>query len=220
MGQSGTPKVLKIRNLTDQTYVIRVERLGFEFLPGQHFNIGLVDEAINREYSSYSGINDKYLEFLIREVENGFVSPALKKLTKNDQVSLDGAYGLFVLDETKISTHKYLFVASGTGIAPFHSFITSYANLDYQILHGIRESNEKYDFEDYDPKRYVACVTKSPNKNDFHGRVTDYLINNPIGKDDKLICYLCGNSGMINDVYDILREQGVNGSNIITEVFF
>lgn len=220
MGQSGTPQVLQVRQLTKLTYVIRLERLGFEFVPGQHFNIGLVDEAINREYSSYSSSKDKYLEFLIREVEGGLVSPVLKILKPQSKVSLDGAYGLFVLDESKIKTHKYLFIASGTGIAPFHSFITSYPKLDYQLLHGIRESTEKYDYQDYDPKRYVACVSQKPVKGDFKGRVTDHLQKNPVKVTDNLICYLCGNSAMINDTYDILQSQGVNSSNIITEVFF
>ena len=191
-----------------------------EFIPGQHFNIGLIDEAINREYSSYSGDKETYLEFLIREVKGGLVSPVLKNLKPKDEVSLDGAYGLFVLDKEKIKKHQFLFIASGTGIAPFHSFVKSYPKLDYQLLHGIRHVDEKYDSEDYDPKRYIPCVSQTPGPKDFSGRVTDYLKKNPIKKVNNLICYICGNSDMINDVYDILRNQGVNGSDIITEVFF
>jgi len=220
MGQSGTHKVLEIRQLTALTYVIRLERKGMQFVPGQHFNIGLVDGAINREYSSYSGEKETYLEFLIREVEGGLVSPQLKRLNVGDEVSLDGAYGLFVLDEKKISKNKFLFIGSGTGIAPFHSFVMTYPNLDYQILHGIRESEEKYDYQDYNAKRYVACVSQKPTKDDYAGRVTDYLLANPIKDSGNLICYICGNSEMINDVYDILQEQGINSSDIITEVFF
>ena len=220
MGQSGTHKVLEIRQLTALTYVIRLERKGMQFVPGQHFNIGLVDGAINREYSSYSGENETYLEFLIREVEGGLVSPQLKRLNVGDEVSLDGAYGLFVLDEKKISKNKFLFIGSGTGIAPFHSFVVTYHKLDYQILHGIRESDEKYDYQDYDAKRYVACVSQKPSKGDYSGRVTNYLRDNPIKDNGNLICYICGNSEMINDVYDILQDQGVNSSDIITEVFF
>ncbi len=219
MGQSGTHKVLKIRQLTPLTYVIRLERKEMKFIPGQHFNIGLVDDAINREYSSYSGEEEKYLEFIIREVEGGLVSPRLKRLKIGDEVSLDGAYGLFVLDEKKINKNKFLFIGSGTGIAPFHSFVMTYPNLDYQILHGIRESEEKYDYQDYNAKRYVACVSQKPTKDDYAGRVTDYLLANPIKDSKDLVCYICGNTNMINDVYDILQEQGINSSDIITEVF-
>ncbi|OHA68767.1 MAG: oxidoreductase [Candidatus Wildermuthbacteria bacterium RIFCSPLOWO2_02_FULL_47_10] len=216
MNEIARVKVLKVRHLTDSTFVLRVERKGFEFIPGQCVNIGLTDEAVNREYSTYSGINDKYLEFLIKEVTGGIVSPALKKLKKGNGVSVDGAYGLFIIPKPE-AKQKYLFIGSGTGIAPFHSFVKSYPGLDYTLLHGIRTGDEQYDRKDYDPKRYVACVSRE-RKGGFHGRVTDYLRKHPVNP--KTVCYLCGNSEMINEVYDILRSQGVNGTNIITEVFF
>ena len=60
------------------------------------------------------------------------------------------------------------------------------------------------------------CVKRKGG--DFSGRVTEYLRSNKIDK--KARYYLCGNSEMINDVYDILSETGINGSNIVTEVFF
>lgn len=209
-------KVSGVRDLTDSTYVLKVERSGFEFIPGQCVNIGLVDDAVNREYSTYSGVNDRYLEFLIKEIDGGIVSPALRKLKKGDRVSIDGAYGLFVIPNP-IAKHRYLFIGSGTGIAPFHSFVRSYPDLDYTILHGIRTFDEQYDKKDYAPERYVPCVTREKGVG-FHGRVTDYMRKHPV--DPLTVCYLCGNSEMISEVYEILRGQGVGGSNIITEVFF
>lgn len=210
-------RVLEIRNLTESTYVLRVERKDFGFVPGQCVNIGTVGSGVNREYSTYSGIDEPYLEFLIKEVRGGTVSPALRKLQARDEVELEGPYGLFVLENPEDERRKYLFVATGTGIAPFHSFVKSYPAIDYQILHGIRYVREQYDKDDYDRDRYIACVSREDG-GDFHGRVTDYLRQHPV--DPKTICYLCGNRNMINEVYDILREQGVSGSNIITEVFF
>ena len=52
----------------------------------------------------------------------------------------------------------------------------------------------------------------------FHGRVTDYIQSNPVNKDT--LCYLCGNSDMIHDAYDILTEQGVPSENLHAEVYF
>lgn len=216
MNKKGAYKVLGVRFLTESTYVLKIERLGFEFIPGQCVNIGLSSSAVNREYSTYSGIKNDYLEFLIKEIEDGVISPALRRLKNGDKVSIDGAYGLFIIPKPE-ARQRYLFIGSGTGIAPFHSFVKSYPNLDYTILHGIRTADEQYDKKDYDPKRYVACVSREKG-GDFQGRVTDYLKKHPV--DPKTVCYLCGNSDMINEVYDILREQGVGGTNIITEVFF
>lgn len=209
-------KVLGIRNLTDSTYLLKTERNHFEFIPGQCVNIGLVGGAVNREYSTYSGIHDDYLEFLIKKVEGGLVSIGISTLKPGDQVTLDGAYGRFTLQDPK-KKQKYVFIGSGTGIAPFHSFVKSYPGLDYQILHGIRSESEQYDKQDYGKNRYFSCVSKGKG-GDFSGRVTDYLKAKPFSQ--KSVYYLCGNHDMINEVYDILRKGNVNGSNIFTEVFF
>jgi len=49
-------------------------------------------------------------------------------------------------------------------------------------------------------------------------RLADYLRDNPV--DPNAIVYLCGNRGMIVDAFEILRDQGVPGNNLFTEVFF
>lgn len=210
-------KVLKIRQLTDSAYVLRTQRQGFDFVPGQCVNIGLKELAVNREYSTYSGLQDDYLEFLIRKVQGGLISNALSSLKPGDEVTLDGAYGMFTLVNPQEKDRRYIFIASGTGLAPFHSFVRSYPQIDYKIFHGISYSAEAYDRSDYAEGRYISCVSRESG-GDFNGRVTDYLKTNPIDKE--AIYYLCGNSSMINDVYDILRKFEISGSNIITEVFF
>ncbi|CAN5207599.1 hypothetical protein BH11PAT1_BH11PAT1_6380 [soil metagenome] len=209
-------KILEIRKLTKATYVLRTTRDNFQFIPGQCVNIGLVGGAVNREYSTYSSTADTYLEFLIKKIPGGLVSEGLSKLKPGSEVTLDGAYGRFVLQKPD-PTIKYVFIASGTGIAPFHSYVKSYPGIDYQIIHGIRSSDEQYDKQDYQKNRYIACVSKGGGGN-FAGRATEYLKKTPLSRDK--IYYLCGNSSMINDVYDILRSREINGSNIYTEAFF
>lgn len=209
-------KVLGIRNLTEWTYVLRTERDKFEFIPGQCVNIGLVGSAVNREYSTYSSITDPYLEFLIKKVEGGRVSTGVSQLKPGDYVTLDGAYGKFIIEKPS-KTIPYVFIGSGTGIAPFHSFVKSYPQINYQIIHGIRQKSEQYDREDYGKNKYIACVSRGKG-GDFSGRVTNYL--ETVHLSTNALYYLCGNRGMINDVYDILRQQEINGSNIFTEVFF
>jgi ferredoxin-NADP reductase len=150
----------------------------------------------------------------------------LQRLSIGDEVTIDGAYGSFTIANPGDTINKYLFIGTGTGIAPFHSFALSYPELNYAVLHGIKTADEQYDKKDYSQGKYIACVSRDSstslrsarNDNVYFGRVTGYLRENPV--DPKTICYLCGNSDMINEAYDILRSQGVNGTNIITEVFF
>lgn len=209
-------RVLEIRFLTELTFCLKLERNNFKFIPGQCVNIGLVGSGVNREYSTYSGIFDNYLEFLIRKVKGGSVSTSLSRLKPSEEVTLDGAYGKFTL-ENPSKKQKYMFIGSGTGIAPFHSFVKSYPEIDYQIIHGIRQTSEQYDRKDYHEGKYVACVSQEKG-GDFYGRITTYLKKIPLSPE--AFYYLCGNKAMINDVYDILNAKEINGSNIFTEVFF
>jgi len=124
-------KVISNKNIDKHLFVIRLERNGFEFIPGQCVTIGIPKIGINREYSVCSGINDKFLEFLIEKVPNGVVSPLMRKLKKGSQVSIDGAFGLFTIKDL---TKKYIFVYSGAGQAPFQSMIKSYPKLNYKLV--------------------------------------------------------------------------------------
>ena len=210
-------KVLGNESLSSGTFKLQIERNGLEFRAGQCVNLGLPNTGINREYSSYSGEQEAELAFLIREVEDGDVSPALRKLKTGDTIEIDGAYGLFTIPESKPGEESYVFVATGTGIAPFHSFIRSKLDLNYKILHGTRLIEENYEIGHYNRESYTQCVSQEKG-GDFQGRVSNYLQLNPQGSDKHY--YLCGNRNMANEVYDILREQGISGSNIMTEVFF
>lgn len=210
-------RVLEIRHLAANCFRLRVERKDFVFKSGQCVNIGLPKSGVNREYSTYSGESEtSHMDFLIRQVEGGSVSPALAKLKAGDFVEIHGAYGSFTLPPDAAS-RQFTFIATGTGIAPFHSFVKSVPGLDYRILHGIREKGEMYEVADYERGRYTACVSRTLG-GDFHGRVTDYLKEHPA--DPARTFFLCGNRAMINEVYDLLRSQGVNGDRLFTEVFF
>ena len=66
--------VLSVRDLTESTYILRFARKGMAFKPGQHLVVGIPGSGEYREYSIYSGINEDFLEILIKEVDDGLVS--------------------------------------------------------------------------------------------------------------------------------------------------
>jgi ferredoxin/flavodoxin---NADP+ reductase len=210
-------RVQMIRHLTGEVFVLRVDRLNAPALAGQCATLGTWGSGLNREYSMYGGENDPWFDFLIREVEDGQVSPRLKNLRPGDPVELDGPYGRFVIEKPEDRSRRYLFIATGVGIAPFHSYLASFPWLDYRLLHGVRFMDECYDRQDYAPGRHLACVSRQDG-GEFRGRVTGYLEANPA--DPEYYCYVCGNSEMVAEVSGILRSQGVNGDHLFTESFF
>jgi ferredoxin-NADP reductase len=132
-------------------------------------------------------------------------------------VDFDGPYGKFIVERPNDTARHYLFIATGVGIAPYHSFISTYPDLDYTVLHGVRFMRERYEHEFYAPDRYICCLSQEAG-GDFQGRVTDYLRAHPVAPGT--ICYLCGNNAMIAEVYDLLRAQGVPGDELFSEIFF
>jgi ferredoxin--NADP+ reductase len=144
------------------------------------------------------------------------VSTALARLSPRDPVYVAGPYSDFVLPPDA-ERQKLVFVATGTGIAPFHSFIATRPDLDYTLIHGVRERAHCYDRERYASERYVPCVSRE-RCDLFHGRVTDYLKERPLPAAAHV--YLCGNHAMIEQAFDLLRDQGVAADNIRSEVFF
>jgi ferredoxin--NADP+ reductase/benzoate/toluate 1,2-dioxygenase reductase subunit len=210
-------RIREIRFLTQNTFVIRFDRENIQFTAGQHVIVGPKGHLNQREYSIYSSEQSDFMEILVKEVLQGNVSLQLKNSRPGDLLEVNGPFGSFRLESYGMLSRKYMFIATGTGISPFHSFVTSYPGIDYTIRHGIRDINEAYERETYDPARYIPCVSKGTN-NDYNGRVTDFL---PHYKDEpEMLYYICGNNNMIYEVCRILRNKGVPAERIFTEVYF
>jgi ferredoxin/flavodoxin---NADP+ reductase len=216
--KTSTLKVRSLRELTPSTYILRFDRNGILFRAGQHILLGKKNDIQAREYSIYSAEHDDFFEVLIKEVKEGTVSRQLRNVKPGEPLNFENPVGYFTIQDQQLANRKFMFVASGTGIAPFHSFVRTYPGLDYKLLHGVRYASEAYGKEDYDKDRLIICTSKDKNR-DFHGRVTDYLRINPV-EDKDTLCYFCGNCEMIHEAYDILLKQGVPSENLFAEVYF
>ena len=214
---TGFHKIRQIRFLTESTFVLRLDRGNLQFKAGQHIIVGLQGELNQREYSVYSGEKEDFLEILVREVINGNVSLKLKQCKPGQLLQVNGPFGSFGLERFDMFTRKLVFIASGTGIAPFHSFVRSYPGINYVLIHGVRSKNEAYERNDYDPQKYILCTSKESNRG-HKGRVTRFLPGYPVDPD--MLFYVCGNNNMIYEVYHILRDNGIPDENIFSEVYF
>jgi ferredoxin/flavodoxin---NADP+ reductase len=210
-------KIIEIRPLTERTFVLRLERGNMQFKAGQHIIVGQEGELDQREYSVYSGEKDDYLEILVREIPEGSVSKHLKQCKPGDLLKVNGPFGSFGIESFDLFSRKLVFIASGTGISPFHSFVRSYPGIDYTLIHGVRYRNEAYESNDYDPLRYILCTSKEVTGG-HRGRVTRFLPGYRVSPE--MLFYLCGNNSMIYEVTHILKDKGIRDENIFTEIYF
>jgi len=210
-------KIIDKRIINNDTIVLVMEKGSISFTAGQYIVLSFPNEKEAREYSLYSGENEPYLEVLIKTLPEGSFSVRLGDLNVGDPIMIDGPFGFFVMKTDEIINKSHVFVASGTGISPFRSYVRTYPDMDYQVLHGIRNIVDQIEPENYDPSKLKYCISREKSSS-FNGRVTDYLTEDKINKE--AIYHLCGNSAMINDVTDLLEAKGIKPENIRTEVFF
>lgn len=208
--------VLVVRSLTKSVFVIRFERKEIDFKAGQYVVLGTQDSPERREYSIYSSESADYLEVLVQLVDQKSFSFRLSKLQPGNQLFMRGPFGSFKLEET-YPEDKNIFIASGTGISPFHSMVLSFPQLNYSILHGVRNLSEGYERTTYTEGRYIQC-TSADTGSEFHGRVTDYLLK--YKPDSGAHYYLCGNSAMVDEVWNLLKIANVPFTRIHAEIYF
>lgn len=209
--------VTGLRFLTESAFVLQFTRRGMKFRAGQHLVAGIAGEMDQREYSIYSGENDASLEILVREVREGNISVKLSNCEPGQKLNVNGPFGSFGIEKADLMTKKHIFIASGTGISPFHSIVRSYPAIDYLLLHGVSYADEAYDATEYEKERYVLCTSREAYGG-RQGRVTEYLKD--FETNGNMMFYLCGNSAMIFDAKKMLKARGVDDSCIVTEVYF
>ena len=210
-------KLESIRQLTNETFSLKLPKARFSFRAGQHISLGIHGDYQSREYSIYSAENDPNLEVLVKEVDNGYFTPKLHKLKPGDLLEVHGPFGNFGLKPEEARSGKLVFIASGTGIAPFRSMVRTYPALDYTLIHGVKYGHEAYDRHEYASDRYILCTSRD-SIGTHQGRLTGYLKDCTFAPETQF--YLCGNSDMIFDALDILKEKGFERDQIHCEVYF
>jgi ferredoxin-NADP reductase len=211
-----TTELLERHWLSDKTFEAVLSRpAGFEFTPGQR--IRLLNQSLERDYSLVNGTADMHLVLCVRNVSGGEFSPLLATAAIGTRFELTGPHGYFVYRK---STRCPVFVATGTGIAPFAALARSGVS-GYLLLHGVRQEKDLYYASVLRPKarRYVACLTEDPSSTagSFCGRVSDYLATQL--ESDAYDFYLCGREEMIRDVTWLVDDH-FPGSLVYTEIFY
>jgi len=210
----------------------------FPFAAGQYATLGLMgpEKLIQRPMSISSSADDlAEYEFFIRLVDEGAFTPLLWERSVGDAINIKGAKGKFMLQD---DDRTCLFVASGTGLAPFISMIETLRGRgqtrDVVLLHGVSyphdlawraELTELANGDGF-PLRYVATISRpqgSPDWSGCTGRVeaivADQLDAHGLTSDNTTI-YLCGNPDMVSAVEEIATERGFAPEQVRKELYW
>ena len=155
---------------------------------------------------------------LLNLVPEGPGSTYLFSLKAGDETQFKGPAGAFYLKEA--DQRDLLFVATGTGIAPFRSMLAHLFENGFSrtvtLYWGLRSQRDLYYQDELNALAaehpnfsFVTTLSRpEPGWTGVSGRVTK-LIEERITSVSQLAVYLCGNSAMIGEVTALIGKKGL-----------
>ena len=229
-------RLVSSRDLAPDVRHFEFEALGvdtFAFTPGQFISVRepVNGKEITRAYSIASAQEGNRFALCLNRVPEGIVSPYLFSLQPGDEIDMHEPLGYFTL---RHPDRRIVFVATGTGIAPFRSMLLHHLPrtlAHITLLFGVRhpegllygEELERLARE-YPNFRFLPTVTRPNDRwQGRAGRVQAHLdealaLESP---DDLPLVdvYICGLEAMVDDVRKNLKARGFDRKQIIYEKY-
>ncbi|MBC8412766.1 MAG: 2Fe-2S iron-sulfur cluster binding domain-containing protein [Nitrospira sp.] len=209
---------------------------GISFVPGQYVQLQVPPYKLSstpefRAYSIASSINEpKYIDLIIARMEGGIVSGYIHDLLKEgEELIARGPFGDFHL---LTSERDILFIATGSGLAPFIAMLYQIENENIQrkttLIFGTKRPENLYysDLLSGFMKRlpdftFIPVLSRVEEQDSWtgeQGRVTD-LINRYIPDNNAVDVHICGLPIMVQSCLDILATRGVPLEQIVYDKF-
>ena len=232
---------LKVRLIAQRELAPEVHHFEFEvpsvetfhFTPGQF--VSVIERAdgkeITRAYSIASPRDGNRFELCLNRVVDGIVSPYLFNLKPGDEVEVGEPLGYFTL---RHPGHRAVFIATGTGIAPFRSMLLDHlpkTQPHITLLFGVRyEPGLLYrdEFEElqrrYTSFRFLPTVTRptaawSGRMGRVQAHLDEALSIRSYEDRSTIDIYVCGLKEMVDDVRTELKRRGFDRKQIIYEKY-
>jgi len=205
----------------------------FSFTPGQFVSViePVNGKEIVRPYSIASPRGGNRFSLCLNRVPEGPLSTYLFHLKPGDEVDIYEPVGGFTLRHPE---RRSVFIATGTGIAPFRSMLLDHVPKTQPrvtLLFGVRyERGLLYheEFEDlarrYPAFRFMPTITRpSETWTGLTGRAQSHIDEAlAVASPEELRTmdiYVCGLKEMVDDVRKELRERGFDRKHIIYEKY-
>jgi len=209
-----------------------VPRLGF--VPGQWLSLTASKpdgEEITRAYSLASPPSDNgRFAFCLNRVQDGFMSNHLCDMMDGEEITFQGPFGSFILRPPLRDT---VFIATGTGIAPFRAMLhwlladpSRHENRNFWLLFGVRSEQDIYYREEFERLaaehrtfNFLPTLSRGgPEWKGLRGYVQEHLPKN-VGERTDMHAYICGLDKMVRANRDLLKSLGWDRKQILYEKY-
>jgi ferredoxin-NADP reductase len=205
-------------------------------LPGQHVDVRLTAPdgySTERSYSIATPADGERIELTVQKVPDGEVSPYLTEVFEvDDQVEIRGPVGgWFVWRDT--DTAPVLLVGGGSGIVPLMAMVRARgvagSRAPFRLVYSVRTAEDGYYADELRRRvrddagldvRYVYTRRAPDGWPDMPGRLGVATLNTyGWPADFAPACFVCGPTGFVETVADILVALGHEPRRIRTERF-
>lgn len=205
-----------VEQLSQGVYLFGFVR-DFSFRAGQVIGVSLEADGPRRLYSICSGEKEREIQVLFNVIDEGYLTPRMAELEKGTPIWITEPRGSFTGDSSPA-----VWVAAGTGIAPFYSMFRSGLSDQKTLIHGSRYLEQFYFYDEFSRQlgpRYIRCCSGEEDSAVYHGRVTGFLEEAAI-LDPGVKYYLCGSAEMVVETRDVLIRRGIPFHRIMSEIYF
>jgi ferredoxin-NADP reductase len=239
--QSLIARLVRSRTLSELTKHLEFEINGvprFGFVAGQwlSFKTNKADsEEIVRAYSIASPPEDSNkFALCLNRVQDGFMSNFLCDMKEGDEIGCQGPFGDFILRPPMRDT---IFIATGTGIAPFRSMLhwlftspdagdARHLGKQLYLIFGNRTEKDIYYHDEFlrlatEHANFHYLPTLSRGGADWQGLrgyVQEHVPAIAQGRTD-MHAYICGLDKMVKANRDLLKSLGWDRKSILYEKY-
>jgi len=235
--QTFTAGLVRAASLTDGTRHLEFEMLGgkhFGFVPGQWLSFKQAKpdgEEITRAYSIASS-PEKSARFALclNRVQDGFMSNFLCDMKEGQEIACQGPFGDFILRPPMRDT---IFIATGTGIAPFRSMLhwllanePRHQEKQLWLLFGNRYEKDIYYHDEFlalarqhSNFHYLPILSRGDVEwQGLRGYVQQHVPEIVQGRSD-VQAYICGLDKMVKANRELLKSMGWDRKSIHYEKY-
>jgi benzoate/toluate 1,2-dioxygenase reductase subunit len=227
-GQTYRARLRSVDRLSETTIAFSLDRSdAFSFLPGQYVNVLVPGTDQRRSYSFSSPPGAETLSFLVRNISLGVMSTYLReKAVPGTPIEFIGPAGGFYLRDIK---RPLLFLAGGTGLAPFLSMLGKIAETGsahpIHLVYGVTNDVDLVGVERLEQFAtkipdftFSTCVAAGDSAHPRKGYVMAHVESGHLNG-GVMDVYLCGPPPMVDAVRAWLGEQSVTPANFYYEKF-
>ena len=200
----------------------------FEFRSGQFVYVEF-EGCPRREYS-IARANTDVLEFYIRRIDGGIVSPFIwDHASAGEKVIVEGPYGNTYFRPSHEGS--VLAIAGGSGLSAIQPIVfdavQSGAHCPVTLYHGVRDQNdlfraERFEMleERFEHFNYIAVLSQPSVQTQYRTGLLADVLREDLTKNQNFKAYLAGPPPMVRTCTAVLRTIGIDASNIHADPFF